>query len=70
LDAEAADESAPIVVVVDEAVGVAANLLGKHVDVLDTSVRCSAGVVVGDDEGLSAFQGWIVGRRVQSGLPA
>jgi hypothetical protein len=50
LDAEAADESAPIVVVGSEAVGVAASLLGEHVDVLDASVRCSTGVVVGDDE--------------------
>ena len=39
-DAEAADASAPVVGVVGEAVGVAADLLGEHVDVLDAAVRC------------------------------
>jgi hypothetical protein len=36
-------------VVVGEAVGVAADLLGEHVDVLDASVGCLAGVVVGEN---------------------
>jgi hypothetical protein len=41
-------------VVVGEAVGVAADLLGEHVDVLDASVRRSLGVVIGEDFGVPA----------------
>ena len=48
-DAESSEETPPVVVVVDEAVGVAADLLGEHVDVLDASVRRLAGVVVGEN---------------------
>lgn len=50
MDAEAADEWAPIVVVGSDVARVAAGLLGEHVDVLDASVRCSTGVVAGADE--------------------
>lgn len=46
---KAADESASIVLMVGEAVTVAANLLGEHVDVLDATVRCAAGLVIRED---------------------
>jgi len=49
LDAEASDDSPPIVGVVREAVAVASDLLGEHVDVLDASVGGPAGLVVGKD---------------------
>ena len=49
MDAESAEESASVVGVVGEAVGVAADPLGEHVGVLDASVRRVAGVVVGED---------------------
>lgn len=49
LDAESADETAPVVGVVGESVAVTADLLGEHVNVLDPSVRGAAGAVVGED---------------------
>ena len=48
--AEPAEESAAVVGVVGEAVGVAADLLGEHVGVLDSTVRRAAGAVVGEDQ--------------------
>ena len=48
--AESAEESAAVVGVVGEAVGVAADLLGEHVGVLDSTVRRAAGAVVGEDQ--------------------
>jgi len=50
-DAESADESAAIVDVIGESVSASAGLLGKHVDVLDPTVRSTAGRVVGEDLG-------------------
>jgi hypothetical protein len=56
-DAEASEESAPVVLVVDETVGVAADLLGEHVHVLNAAVRGSAGSVVGEDLASPAVDG-------------
>ncbi len=48
-DAEASDESSPIVVGVAESVADTADLLGEHVTVLDEGIGCLSGGVVGED---------------------
>lgn len=51
LNAESAEDAAPVVGDVGEPVAVAADLLGEHVDVLDAAVRGPAGGVIGEDLG-------------------
>ena len=54
-DVEPSGESASVVDVVDESMGVAADLLSELMYVLDTAVRCPSGEEVGEDLGTPAF---------------
>jgi len=67
-DAESADEAAAVVVVVGEAVGVAADFLGEHVGVLDSAVRGFERRVVGEDlDALSVRVRWRAPKIPDSG---